>query len=73
MLMISNLNIHTDFRPPFLPLENNSEAAQPDHRRAIQQLVLSLNHYPSIPSEAEFCRDSYGREAHFTDFPGAPH
>lgn len=39
MLMISNLNIHTDFRPPFLPLENNSEAAQPDHRRAIQQLV----------------------------------
>lgn len=39
MLMISNLNIHTDFRPPFLPLENNSEAAQPDPRRAVQQHV----------------------------------
>lgn len=39
MLRTSNLNVHTDFRPPFPPLENNSEVTQPDHRRAVQQHV----------------------------------
>lgn len=34
VLRSSNPKVCTDSRPPFLPLEDNSEVAQPGHTRA---------------------------------------
>lgn len=42
LLKISNLNVPTVLRLPFLPLEDNCEVAEPGHTRAVQQQSLQL-------------------------------